>query len=985
MIRSQHVLILMLSLVSASRLLGKHLIKDKPKDVLKTPRKFPKHDFKAEGRGKLDDVLDSSRDFPKHHSKAHEKVQAITLSYNKRATCDWPTGVCTYIYDPCPPGKERCPQNDDGCSLSTNHCCCNKQDTGEGQTSFCFQSVYVQATTGDKIPTHFSSGDPSLVFILANREKLTFELPGFLIEHQEFVYEIPLSHEITSCVSLSEIDEIHLEHSGDGIEVQSISTSVTIGDQTEYQPLTSDPHLNKMLGLHWYKSARLTWAVEDTPSCGYGEPSCECNATAKSCTFNLVIDEIRTFASYQKLSVNNETKIALRAAKGVVFSFGDDGIPVPLTNNKTCSEYKNSNCTEPPFVDGKTYRLGIAVNGQIPGPTLIIHEGQEVLIRVHNELTSEGISIHWHGIHQKGTPWMDGVGQVTQCPIGPSSSFSYRYIARPSGTFWYHSHSGAQRTDGLYGALIVKENPRRLPNITKVLGDFEDLPGEHTLNLIDWQHEMSLDLLTQAIGGLGFYPDKPLGEVPTPDDEKYTSTVSFDNARIGPVPYFSGLINGKGRHSDVEYKKSRLSIFTVEEGKIYRFRLVGAQGMYAYKFSIADHKLTVVATDGYFVNPIKDVDYIILHTGERYDFLLHACNPWPESKINYLMQVETMESDNTADGPPYPSLGHFGEAILHYKQSDDSHDPDINVPSSIYKSIVKQFIPRKCDAVNQCKAVNCPFLHFHSSYHITCVNVNEMLLLEPTPPAELPKREPDSDCKNCSYIINFNFEGESGTASANGRNFILPAFPPQTQNKQFYANDGKCDLAINCNPPTPECSCAQVIDIPAKETIQLVFTNAGNARGVHPIHVHGHSFHVVYVGYPEYNETTGFIENVTSDIHCEDAECTNPGCDPKACTRPRWANGGPPEGIAIHPKTVRKDTVQVPAGGYVVVNYLSDNPGYWFLHCHNELHQLQGMALIVKEGDYQKNHPKTMNKCGDFEISENEFLDFYFSSTFQKK
>jgi len=108
MIRSQHVLILMLSLVSASRLLGKHLIK-----------------------GKLDDVLDSSRDFPKHHSKAHEKVQAITLRYNKQATCDWPTGVCTYIYDPCPPGKERCPQNDDGCSLSTNHCCCNKQHRGE--------------------------------------------------------------------------------------------------------------------------------------------------------------------------------------------------------------------------------------------------------------------------------------------------------------------------------------------------------------------------------------------------------------------------------------------------------------------------------------------------------------------------------------------------------------------------------------------------------------------------------------------------------------------------------------------------------------------------------------------------------------------------------------------------------------------------------------------------------------------------------------
>ena len=842
-----------------------------------------------------------------------------------------------------------------------------------GESSFCFTSLHVQASIED-----LSSAHLSLVFILGNRETLRFKL-----QHIEkgFECEIHFNHDIESCLSLPQIDEIHLNNSGDDIKVQSISTSVKIGNQTEYQPLTSDPHLNKTLGLHSYKSARLTWAVEDTPSCGYDEPACECNATAKSCTFNLVIDEIRTFASYQKLSVNNETKIALRAAKGVAFSFGDDGIPVPLKNDTTCSEYKNSNCTEPQFVDGKTYRLGIAVNGQIPGPTLIIHEGQEVLVRVHNELTSEGISIHWHGIHQKGTPWMDGVGQVTQCPIGPSSSFSYRYIARPSGTFWYHSHSGAQRTDGLYGALIVKENPRRLPNITKVLGDFEDLPREHTLNLIDWQHEMSLDLHTQAIGGLGFYPGKPLGEVPTPNDKKYTSTVSFDNARIGPVPYFSGLINGKGRHSDVEYNKSRLSIFTVEQGTTYRFRLVGAQGIYAYKFSIAGHKLTVVATDGYFIEPIKDVDYIILNTGERYDFLLNATNP--ESKVNYLMQVETMESNNTADGPPYPSLGHFGEAILHYKQSNDSHNPDVNVPSSIYESIVKQSTLRLCNGSHECKAVNCPFSHFHSSYNITCFNVNNMSLLEPTPPAELPNVKPD--CKNCSYLINFNFEGESGTASANGRNFILPAFPPQTQNEQFYANDGKCDLAINCNPPTPECSCAQVIDIPANKTIQLVFISVGSALEVHPIHVHGHSFHVVYVGYPEYNETTGFIANVNSDIYCEDAECTNPGCDPNACTRPRWANGGPPKGIAINATTVRKDTVQVPAGGYVVVNYLSDNPGYWFLHCHNELHLLQGMALVVKEGDYQKNQPEGMNKCGDFEISENEFLDFYFNSTFQEK
>ena len=287
----------------------------------------------------------------------------------------------------------------------------------------------------------------------------------------------------------------------------------------------------------------------------------------------------------------------------MIYYFDDFGTPQPLQTNQNCSTLASSKCTNPQFVDGKTYRLAIAVNGQIPGPTLIVHEEQEAVIHVHNNLTTEGISIHWHGMHQRGSLWMDGVGQVTQCQIGPSSSFSYEYIARPSGTFWYHSHSGAQRTDGFYGALIVKESLERMTGIRWELPEqyreFIDLPGQHTLTLLDWQHEASLDLFTQAQADLGFYPDTPLGEVPAPNDPQYQGTRSFDNGRAGPVPYFSGIVNGKGRHVDVPYHKTRLSIFTVESGEIYRFRLIRAQSLYSYSFSIDGHKLTVVGTDGY--------------------------------------------------------------------------------------------------------------------------------------------------------------------------------------------------------------------------------------------------------------------------------------------------------------------------------------------------------------------------------------------------
>ena len=847
----------------------------------------------------------------------------------------------------------------------------------------CITYIRVDAMTGNKYGADFSQRygrNHLIVLILSDNKKVQAELEGPMRRNQPYMRELNFASQFhpTQCVSLSDIKEIHLQTQNggnDGWYIASIRTSVKTGDK-QYKDLTSDPQLNKWLDANEedkypYNAKEITLTLVETYNCEYGNPTCECSASAKICTFNLEIDEIRTFTSYQKLSVDEPTGIAMRGTQGVIYYFGDDGTPTPLQTNRTCSTRDNTKCTYPQFVDGKTYRLAVAVNGQIPGPTLIVHEGQTVVIHVHNNLTTEGISIHWHGMHQTGTPWMDGVGQVTQCQIGPSSSFSYVYTARPSGTFWYHSHSGAQRTDGFFGALIVKETPARMNQIRNELrkhGEFEDLPDKHTLTLLDWQHEPSLDLFTQIHASLGFYPDKPLGEVPTPADERYESTRSFEEGEVGPVPYFSGIINGKGRHADVPYIKTSLSIFTVEAGKRYRFRLIGAQNLYAYRFSIDGHKLTVVGTDGYWIQPVEDVDYIIIHSGERYDFLLFATNRL--GLKDYWMRAETLEIDRNGAGPPYQSLGHVAEAILHYKQNGDSDDPAVNVPSTKYQEIKDKSPPIQCTRNDPCRAVNCPFENFHPSYYITCINVQSLRLLEPTPPNELPNANPKGfmHCKDCRHFINFNFEGDSQTSAVNGRNFILPSFPPQTQNEEFRKKETICDLKVDCNPSTPECSCVHVIDIPHRETIQIVLSAIGAYHNAHPIHLHGHTFHVVHVGYPEYNQATGFVGKHNSDIYCDDIHCTKEGCDKSRCSRPRWRTE--PMHFSIDSRTIRKDTVMLPAGGYVVINFLSDNPGYWFLHCHIEVHQLEGMALIVNEAfSSQPQPPNEMNKCGDFEIS----------------
>ena len=447
-----------------------------------------------------------------------------------------------------------------------------------------------------------------LILVLTQGQKLRAELVGYELRSQSSVLELNFVSRFQTrrCVSMSEIKEVRLKTHHQGSEnwhISSIRTSAKTGEE-QYMDLTSDPHLNKWLREYNSKEINLEWVHQETLTCEYGNPSCECMAHAEICKFYLEVDEVRTFTSYQKLSVDRPTGIALRGAEGVSYYFDKNGIRLPLQSNKTCSTLDPDKCTYPQFVDGKTYRMAISINGLIPGPTLIVYEGQKVIIHVHNNLTTEGISIHWHGMHQRGTPWMDGVGQVTQCQIGPSSSYSYEYTASPSGTFWYHSHSGAQRTDGIYGALVVQENETRLNQIrTELNANFQDLPDQHTLTLLDWQGGASLDLFTQSQAGLGFYPDQPYGEVPTPSDQRYASTRSFDNGGAGPIPYFSRIINGKGRHVDVPYNKTRLSIFTVESGKIYRFRLVGAQGLYSYSFSIDGHKLIVVGTDG--LNPKK--------------------------------------------------------------------------------------------------------------------------------------------------------------------------------------------------------------------------------------------------------------------------------------------------------------------------------------------------------------------------------------------
>ena len=705
---------------------------------------------------------------------------------------------------------------------------------------------------------------------------------------------------------------------------------------------------------------------------------CEC--TKDKCNFTLRIEELQTFTSYE---IDDNGIELTRGTPGNVYYLNESGYhPAPYnrgtaeTDTKRCvienetlvndEDFCSSgrNCSIPMTVDGETYRLFIAVNGRIPGPTLIVNEGAIVKVRVENELTSEGVTIHWHGMHQRGTPWMDGVGFISQAPITPGAYFDYVFKATPPGTHWYHSHLGAQRTDGLFGALIVRETSSDYKSdIINAIesessqsvpySDITDSPGNHTLTLLDWQREASLDLFVRIHSALGFFPQKSIGAIPQENDSVYEATRGPDGTEVGPIPYWSGLINGRGRRTASTY--SPLSVFPVTTNKAYRFRIVGAQSVYAYSFSIDEHMLTVIATDGHFIRPVT-VDYIIVHSGERYDFILNTFN---KTEKNYWIRAETLEVNQTEE--------HSARAVLKY---GDGVNATIDWTDQ-YNTVLT--MSRTCTSDDTCRVLNCPFERYLPSENKMCVHLTSLTPLPRSSGSTGYSFNRCDDPDSCTKFFNFGFEGISVTSAINGKNFKLPATPYQTNCGSYDEEENNCTWCTETSNNPVDCRCVHVEKIMENEqfdpkkakTVIMVFSAVGIERFrefSHPVHLHGHSFHVLHIGYG--NDTN----SASPDVSCNGSKCLNP----------EWANGEPravKEATMNLDARILKDTVNVPARGYVAVSFTADNPGYWFLHCHIEVHQLEGMGVLIEEYPHTQHRvpPEGINRVGNFRLNISDF------------
>ncbi|KAH9512515.1 hypothetical protein Btru_038670, partial [Bulinus truncatus] len=573
-----------------------------------------------------------------------------------------------------------------------------------------------------------------------------------------------------------------------------------------------------------------------------------CDFEATDCHFTLVVD-------YRMTMIKGKTLVKLEGGKLYNYNkeMTGDHAPVSPDDVITADGY-----FEP--------RLVMTYNGTIPGPALHVRLGQRVHLHVHNKMMHETTSLHLHGQHQTGTPFSDGVPFVTQCPILPGQQFDQTFTAEPKGSFFYHSHSGPQMTNGLYGPFIVHPELDR-----KEIKDDQ----EFILMFHDWNHNWDSTAMTAKMRW-GFYVG----------GERHNITSTHAGIKYSGFIFQSGLINGKGRFYDdtgTKHNGAPLSTFNVESGKTYRLRLYHPGDVYPFRVSVDSHPLLVMASDGGDLEPFE-VESVIVHPGERIDVVI-SCD---QSAGNYWIRGQTLEV----------GVHHVAEAILHYKGAPVDTDP------------MSQ--RAECTPLKPCRVFNCPFLYYPSGSNTECVNFDQVKSLEPQ-----TQEEPPQDQHFVEYFMNFAFPGRDETpGSVNGRAYVDHPMVPLAQPDQR----GPTCKRESCGE-NKICHCPYHVTYFDGDLVQLVFLNMGGGRGWdHPIHLHGYSFQIVKLGFPEYNVTNGKFLKQNADLDCgQGVNGTESFCNSARWANQSWNLGNIPDMELSRPPI--KDTITVPSGGYVVARF----------------------------------------------------------------
>ncbi|KAI1105160.1 Cupredoxin [Jackrogersella minutella] len=248
----------------------------------------------------------------------------------------------------------------------------------------------------------------------------------------------------------------------------------------------------------------------------------------------------------------------------------------------------------------------ILVNGQSPGPLIEASIGDTIRVRVNNHMANASTSIHWHGINQKGSPWMDGVAGITQCGIPPRRSFMYEFrVDDQRGTFWWHAHSSVQYSDGAYGAIVIRDPGEMVPRTD----------GEKLVFVSDIYHTYGSVILESYLKPTSKWAPSESGVEPLADNILMNGQNTYScstNSTTYPSPPYQGNCTG-----------GQLYTTKVHPGRTVRLRLINASSFFSYWFSVDNHTLSIVELDGVEIEPIPTRG-VYLNLGQRVSVILTA-------------------------------------------------------------------------------------------------------------------------------------------------------------------------------------------------------------------------------------------------------------------------------------------------------------------------------------------------------------------------
>ncbi|KAI9730630.1 MAG: hypothetical protein M1818_008112 [Claussenomyces sp. TS43310] len=580
------------------------------------------------------------------------------------------------------------------------------------------------------------------------------------------------------------------------------------------------------------------------------------------------------------------------------------------------------------------------VNGQQPGPLIEIDEGDEIEVFVSNQLPVEN-TIHWHGLFQRNTPYMDGVPGVTQLSIPGGGNFTYRFSTTDQyGFYWYHSHFRAYYDDALRGPLMIHPSPSRARPFESLAKNESEMATlrqverqAKNLLLNDWTHQLSDTIYSDYMttGAFPFCVDSILangvGRVECLPESLLAAGTGLGMA-LSTVPVPTTMPSGV-----VSSSMSMTSKMATTSGSIASQATSMVSSMSGMD-SMAGMDGMSGMDDMSGLSPRGCTPPMMFRPGFNTNSIPDTCTPTTSKLL-------VIHANTTLGWMALNFVNSGGVSTLHV--SLDAHSMFIYMADGLYVTL--QEVQVLEIAIGQRYSVLIKLNQMPGNYY---------LRYSTYPAGDMQQvLEGQSIISYSGKITNTSMSSPhamdevymliNGSATSNAKELEASKLAPYTGNRppigsanviKFFAinQTGIVDWVVE-GAPYSEAKVPilygnlsdswrsnTTYHIPLNSTVDIIMQIANDSMDVmgHPMHLHGHKFWVLGSGSGAFPYTS--------------------------------VNEAPASMINLQDPAYR-DTANLPAGGWLAVRYVADNPGAWMLHCHIQWHVISGMGVVLVEGE----------------------------------